>query len=268
MAPENTEKTEFAAMFDDLGPAFAFLTRIPAGMVGGPAGAAPDFREVPRVFPLVGAVIGIAGGAVLAIAVWLGEPPTIAAALGVAATILLTGAMHEDGLADTADGFGGATSTEGKLEIMADSRIGAYGATALVLSILFRVAVLSGIAGTGGFRAALALIAAEAASRAAMVRLWHSLPAARIGGLSQAAGTPDQRAMLIAMAAAAVIVVVTVIPAFGVVAAIVASLVLALAAYAFIRLTSNQIGGQTGDTLGACQQVTAIAFLIGLAPFA
>jgi adenosylcobinamide-GDP ribazoletransferase len=268
MPPENTEKTEFAAMFDDLGPALAFLTRVPGRMIGTPATTTPDFREVPRVFPIVGALIGVAGGIVLAVATWLGEPPLIAAALAVASTIILTGAMHEDGLADTADGFGGGASTERKLEIMDDSRIGAYGALALFFSILLRVAALSALAATGGFRAALALIAAETVSRASMVRLWHSLPAARVGGLSEAAGTPDQRAMLISLAAAAVVVIVTIVPAYGLVAAIVACLVLALAGFAFTRLTWTQIGGQTGDTLGASQQVTLVAFLVGLAPFA
>jgi adenosylcobinamide-GDP ribazoletransferase len=268
MKADDPQKTEFAAMVDDLGPALAFLTRLPARRIGVSAGEAADFRHVPRVFPIVGAGVGIAAGIVLAVALWLGEPPLIAALLAVAVTVLATGGLHEDGLADTADGFGGGVSAERKLEIMDDSRIGAYGAVALIFSIFIRVAALSALAAAGGFRAALVLVAAEAASRAAMVRLWHSLPAARVGGLSDAAGTPDERAMLVALASAAVIIVVTVIPAFGFWAAVVASLALVVAGYAFTRLTSHQIGGRTGDTLGACQQVTAAAFLLAVAPFA
>jgi adenosylcobinamide-GDP ribazoletransferase len=192
----------------------------------------------------------------------------LAALLAIAAIVLLTGGLHEDALADTADGFGGGHTAEQKLAIMDDSRIGAFGALALAFSILFRVAALSALAEAGAFAAAVALIAAEAASRAAMVRLWHGLPAARAGSLSESGGSPDDRAMLVALAAAAVIVIVTVVPTFGIVAAVAATIVLGLAAYGFTRLCARQIGGRTGDTLGACQQISVIAFLVALAPFA
>ena len=160
-----------------------------------------------------------------------------------------------------------ASTAERKLEIMDDSRIGTFGAAALVFSILLRVAALSGIAAFGPWRAALALVAAEAVSRAALVRLWHELPAARLGGLAHETGPPDQQAMLVALVLAAVIVALTVIPTAGFVAAVVAVLIAIAASFAFTRLTAHEIGGRTGDTLGACQQIAAVAFLIGVAAF-
>jgi adenosylcobinamide-GDP ribazoletransferase len=266
MTADDQNNVEFQALVEDLKPASAFLTRVPLAVARSPG--APDLGRAARVFPVVGGLIGIAEGIVLLLALWLALPAWIAAALAVGFAILLTGALHEDGLADTVDGFGGGQSAERKLDIMDDSRIGSYGALALVFAVVLRIATLSSLIAAGGFRAALGLVAAEAVSRGAMVRLWHSLPAARVGSLSDSAGTPDERAMLIALAASAIIVVITIVPAFGVAAAIVASLVLVVTAYGFTRLTSNQIGGRTGDTLGACQQVALIAFLVGLAPFA
>jgi adenosylcobinamide-GDP ribazoletransferase len=186
----------------------------------------------------------------------------------VATTILVTGGLHEDGLADTADGFGGGTDIAGRLEIMRDSRIGAHGATALVISILLRVAALAAIAADGSWRAVLALIAAEAVSRAAMVRLWHDLPAARTDGLSVQSGAPDHQASLVALAIAGVVAIVTVIPALGLGPLLFAAFLAAAATYGFARLSQSAIGGRTGDTLGACQQVAGVAFLIGLAAFA
>ena len=146
---------------------------------------------------------------------------------------------------------------------MDDSRIGTYGAVAVVFSILFRVVALGAIAGTGAFRAAFALIAAEAVSRAALVRLWHDLPAARMGGLADDTGPPDQNAMLVALAVGAVIAVIVGVPAIGLWATILAAMFTAAATFAMIRLTAHALGGRTGDTLGACQQVAVAAFLIG-----
>ena len=255
-------QSEIAVAVDEIRMAAMFLTRLPARIVGFDTSRTPDFRNGARVFPVVGGLIGVAGGLVLIIAMWLGTPTLVAAALAVLTTVAVTGGLHEDGLADMADSFGGAT-TEKKLEIMDDSRVGTYGAVALVFSVLIRVVALGAIAETGAFRAALALVAAEAVSRAALVRLWHDLPAARMGGLSSDTGPPDQNAMLIALAVAAVIVVILAVPSIGLWAAILASALAAVAAYAMIRLTARTIGGRTGDTLGACQQVAVVAFLVG-----
>jgi adenosylcobinamide-GDP ribazoletransferase len=268
MTADDPNKAEVGEVADDLRQALAFLTRVPGRWFGTAQAAAPNLGRAARLFPLAGAIIGLAGGVVVALAAWLGLTPLVAISLAVATTVLLTGALHEDGLADTIDGFGGGRTAEQKLDIMDDSRIGTYGALALLFSVLLRVAALTAIAEAGVLAAALAFIAAESASRATMVRLWYSLPAARVGSLAETGGSPDDRAMLTALAVAGVIVLVTIIPKFGFMAAIVAAIVLGLAAYWFTRLASRQIGGRTGDTLGACQQFSVVAFLVALVPFA
>jgi adenosylcobinamide-GDP ribazoletransferase len=217
------------------------------------------------VFPLVGALVGIVGGAVLVIAAWLHIPPLVSATLAVLATMIFTGGLHEDGLADTADGFGGGATAARKLEVMDDSRVGTYGAAALVFSILLRVGAVASLMPLGAFRAALALVAAEAVSRAAVVRLWQELPAARLGGLAHETGPPDQQAMVVALVGALVIAVVLVWPAVGFWAAVLGILLAIAATYIFTRLSYREIGGRTGDTLGACQQIAVIAFLVGVA---
>jgi adenosylcobinamide-GDP ribazoletransferase len=256
---------EFDAAVADFRNSLAFLTRVPADWLGVSPDSAPDFRRAARMFPLVGALVGVIGGGVLLISLWLAEPPFLAAALAVLATMLFTGGLHEDGLADTVDGFGGGATAERKLAIMDDSRIGTFGAAALVFSILLRVGALSAIAAAGPWRAALALVAAEALSRAALVRLWQELPAARLAGLSHETGPPTQNAMLVALAIAAAIVVLLVWPTAGFGALLVAVLLSILATYIFTRVSAHQIGGRTGDTLGACQQIAVVAFLMGLA---
>ena len=268
MTDNDPLREQIRSVLDDLRASLAFLTIIPGSALGEAAGAKPDFKRGAQIFPIVGALIGLAGGAVLVLAVALDVPPVVSAALAVTAIVLLTGALHEDGLADTADGFGGGATSERKLEIMDDSAVGAYGATALVLALLLRVVTLAVLVPSGGVRAAAVLLAAEAASRAAMVRLWHELPAARLGGMAEGTGPPDSQAMLTALIVAAVIVVLAVMPTFGFWATLAAAALTIAVAFVFARLTALQIGGRTGDTLGACQQVTAVAFLVGVTPFA
>lgn len=258
-------RSEAEAVLDDFKASTAFLTRLPSEWLGPEAGAKPDFRRAARIFPLVGTLVGIVGGAVLVIAAWLHIPPLVSAALAVLATMVFTGGLHEDGLADTADGFGGGATAARKLEIMDDSRIGTFGVAAVVFSILIRVAALTSLMPFGAFRAALVLVAAETISRAAMVRLWQELPAARLGGLSHETGPPDQQAMVVALVAGLAIAVILVWPAAGFWAAVLGILLAVAATYIFTRLSYREIGGRTGDTLGACQQIAAVAFLIGAA---
>jgi len=266
MTPEEPLlRGEAEAVLDDLRTSTGFLTRLPADWMGEPAPGVPDFRRAARVFPLVGALVGAAGGAVLLLAIWLNLPPLLAATLGVLATVAFTGALHEDGLADTTDGFGGGETAERRLEIMDDSRIGTFGVIAVVFSILLRVAALASLIALGPFRAALALVAAEAVSRAAMVRFWESLPAAKLRGLGSDTGPPDHQATVIALVLGFVIALGLVWPALGFWPAVLAILLAAGATYMLGRLSYVAIGGRTGDTLGACQQVAVLAFLVGAA---
>lgn len=254
-----------AELIADVRASVAFLTRTPAAWLGGSQDRAPDFRRASRMFPLVGAAVGLVGGAVLVIAILFGVPYLIAASLAVAATMVATGGLHEDGLADTVDGFGGGATRERKLAIMRDSQIGSYGAAALVFSILIRVGALWSLSLASPWRAGLALIAAEAVSRTAMMRAWDDLPSARTDGIAHEAGPPDSQAMLTALVLALAIALATVWPSTGLTAVAVAILLAAAATYILILIARGQIGGRTGDVLGACQQFAVASFLVGVA---
>ena len=117
-----------------------FLTRFPVG-----SSIAPTTKLSATVwtFPLVGALVGLFGGMMFVICNWIGLPVWLSAGAAIGATYLATGGLHEDGLADVADGFGGGTDRERKLAIMRDSRIGSYGVAAMVFSMLMRICIVS-----------------------------------------------------------------------------------------------------------------------------
>jgi adenosylcobinamide-GDP ribazoletransferase len=244
----------FAARAAELHAAAAFLTRLPLGSATPADGAV--IAHAAWAFPIIGAGIGLAGAAVAAFAHKFGLPPWPAAALAVVATLLLTGCLHEDGLADTADGFGGGSARERKLEIMRDSRIGAYGVCALVLSLLLRVGALASLADTAAM--AWALIAAHGAARTAMVVFMALVPPARSDGLSFGAGSPPRESALVAGVLGLLLLAVCLGPMPALLAAILLAAIVALMG----RLSLAQIGGQTGDVLGAVEQVSEIAILL------
>ncbi len=250
-------------MLADFLASLAFLTRLPTSDTRDDA--PPDFTRASRMFPVVGVIVGLIGAAILVATALLGTPPALAAALAVAATLAVTGALHEDGLADTLDGFGGGKTRDRKLEIMRDSNIGTFGAVALIFSILFRVLALWSLARGDPWRAGLVLIAAEAVSRAAMLQAWSILPAARADGLAHDTGPPSESALLTGQAVSLAVVLALVWPVAGFAAMIAGILLTVIVTYIFIRMARAQIGGRTGDTLGACQQIAVAAFLIGAA---
>ena len=228
--------------------AFSLLTRVPVGRI---EGAVPPLAASGWAWPLVGAVVGaimaLAGGAGL----WLGLPPVMVAILSLAAGAWVTGAMHEDGLADVADGFGGGRDRARKLEIMRDSRVGSYGVLALILATAFRAAGLAALAGTGALF--WPLVGLAAASRAGLPLALSRMPTARQDGLGHAATGGEGGAML-----ALAIGLVCLLP-LGLGAALAVGLAMALAAVLLARLAMRQIGGQTGDVMGAMQIVTECA---------
>ena len=209
------------------------------------------------MFPIVGALIGLLGGGGYALVFWLGVPPLPAAVVALATTIWLTGALHEDGLADVADGFGGGRTLEDKLRIMRDPRIGSYGALALILDLLARAGALAALAGP--WTVAAALVVAGAVSRAALPPVMAMLPYARTDGLAAAAGRPHPLRATAAVLVAALIAALLLGEAAG--AALLAG---AGAAFAVACLARRQIGGHTGDVLGAVQQLTEIGVLLGI----
>ena len=236
--------------------AIAFSTRLPLARVVPAETSSADLAQSIWALPLAGLLVGAAGALVYAIAHRLGVPAWPAAALSIAATLALTGCLHEDGLADTADGFGGGATRERKLDIMRDSRIGAYGVCALVVSILIRAGVLASLAEPGWV--AWALLAAHGAGRATLPVLMFLVPPARADGLSVTAGQPPREQAV----AGAVLGVLILIICLGFASALIAAIVLAMAVALMARLSTAQIGGQTGDVLGALEQMSEMVVLL------
>ena len=251
----------------DIAVSLVFLTRIPPARLGLDPAATPDLRAAVRMFPLAGALIGLAGAAVLLLGNALGLPPLATAVVAIAALAVLTGALHEDGLADTADGFGGGRTVASRLVIMRDSRIGSYGALALILSVLLKASLLAAFLPGRPLAAAAALVVAETVGRAAMVHQWAKLPPARPDGLAAGIGQPDDDTLTMALAAALVIGLIVGTIAGGPIAAIVALAAAMLATLGLSRLARRMIGGHTGDTLGATEQAAGLAALIALVAF-
>jgi adenosylcobinamide-GDP ribazoletransferase len=238
----------------ELKTGLAFLTRLPVATAAPAVGG--DIARASWTFPIIGAGIGVAGALVYWIAHGLDLPAFVSAVLAVASTLLLTGGLHEDGLADTADGFGGGTSPERKLEIMRDGAIGTYGATALFVSLLLRVGAIASLADPG--LVALALIASHAGARATMPLFMGRVPRARPDGLSAEAGPPPERSSAIALGIGLFILLLCL--GFG--ATLIAAVLLAGAFFLVASIAVRQIGGQTGDVLGMLEQISEILILL------
>jgi len=238
----------------DIRIAMSLSTILPVG----PANPV-DNGEIARAswaLPIAGLLVGLVGAIIYAIAHRIGLRTEAAAVLALAATILVTGALHEDGLADTLDGLGGGRSRDLRLEIMRDSRIGTYGACALIVSITLRWITLATIAEPAAVAAAL-LIAHTAARSALPVFMWL-VPPARSDGLSAGAGQPSPQSAIIAAGLGVLCLVI----GFGPGKAIMGLILLSIAALIWGVIATRQIGGQTGDILGALEQVGEIVVLL------
>ena len=233
--------------------AAGFFTRLPFPYPS----QAPRLAEAIWAAPLAGVVVGLACGVAGGLATALGLPPHLAAVVALAAGILVTGALHEDGAADLADGFGGGRTREAKLEIMRDSRIGSYGALALIVSTLARWAAYAAILGAAsGIVALWIAVAVHAGSRAVIPAFMARVPSARSDGLSAGAGAVADRTAFVALAIGAIVALPL---GFGFLAA--AVLVVAVVTSGVAVLCRRQIGGQTGDVLGALQQLCETGLL-------
>jgi adenosylcobinamide-GDP ribazoletransferase len=231
--------------------AVAFLTIVPIADASGD----PGDRLGRAYFPAVGAVIGLAAGCVFVLASAL-VSPFVAAVAAVATGALLTGGLHLDGLADSADGLRGA-DRERRLEIMRDPRIGSFGAIALALVLLGDVAALSAMTPA---RAFAGLIAAGALSRLAMLAVVALLPYARSAGLGTAAR--GQHRVLDLVVGCLLTVIACALDARR---SLVAALLVSLTTVVVARLARRRIGGATGDVYGACAEVGQLAALLAFA---
>jgi adenosylcobinamide-GDP ribazoletransferase len=245
--------------------ALGFLSRIP--LPGATFAAHPEAKlaESADAFPVVGLIIALPAAVVffLASLIW---PPVISAALALISLTAITGALHEDGLADCADAFFGARNIERRLEIMKDSRIGTFGALALVFVFALGWACLTQIAEANGTYAAVAaLLVAATASRAGLVWHWHVLPPARPDGLAASQGKPEWSAVVLAATYATLLTVPLTFALFGF------GMMIMVVAFAFISsltamiISRAKIGGHTGDTLGLTQKIAELSVLLALA---
>ncbi|UWQ89402.1 adenosylcobinamide-GDP ribazoletransferase [Rhodobacteraceae bacterium M382] len=238
----------------DIQLALVLLTRLP--LLKMPPDAFLRQAHAVWAFPLVGICVAgcaaVAGGMTTA----AGLPSTVTAGVFLCVQILIGGAMHEDGLADTADGFWGGFTRERRLEIMKDSHIGTYGVLALIVSVGLRWATLAALLPISGFAPVLAV---AALSRAAMPVMMIALPNARSTGLSQSVGRPPLRSVLVGgLIASGISLLILGLSVTLVLSTIGIALLLGLAGLAQVK-----IKGQTGDILGATQQVLELALLIG-----
>lgn len=245
----DTDKT---FLREDIGHALSLLTRLPVRTDH--ESAAFRAAAATWAYPIVGAIVGGLAGLSAKLALFLGAPEGMSAAIALAALVLLTGALHEDGLADCADGMGGGGDPERRLAIMKDSRIGAFGAAALTIALIARWSGLSVLAETG--QLFWTLVAVGAVSRLPMVLAMFLITPARPTGLSSAVGLPPPASVGAAIGLAIVLAFL----ACGTTA-------IPLLFWSFLIclplfwLAQRLLGGQTGDVLGASQQLSEIAGL-------
>lgn len=243
-----TDRDTAKRTVDQLLSAFSLLTRLPL-----PQPATFRGGEAAWLWPVVGLAVGglMAAGAWLAL--WLGLPAGVAGAVALAVAALATGALHEDGLADTADGLFGGWMKERRLEIMKDSRIGSYGVLALMVVTLARWSAITALVAGGHWAA---ILAAAALSRAPMAAVMAGLPNARGNGLSASTGAPTRGA---AAGAAGLALLLALLLTGG--TAIAMGLAVLATSAGVAALAKRKIGGQTGDILGATQQMAETAAL-------
>lgn len=227
-------------------------------------GAAPDFGRIARAAPLAGIVIALPAAALGTLLGYTLLPELAVAVLVTGLLAATTGALHEDGLSDVADGFFGGATRDRRLDIMKDSRIGAFGALALIVTVLLRVVLLAALwQRFSPADAALLFLAGEGLSRALLVWQWQTCPLARPDGLAARFGKPGPGCVRQAGIAALVLLVPAVL-LLSLSALVLGLLVAAAAAFLTGNLARTKIGGVTGDVLGAVQQLSGLGFLAGM----
>ena len=238
----------------DIWAAASLLTRLPVPVEHERAGLRA--AQAVWAWPVVGAALGAAAGSVAWILLNLGAPTLLCAVAALALTALATGALHEDGIADCADGLGGGHTKDRALAIMKDSRIGAFGAVALVLVLLGRAGAISELPAP---EFVVSLAAVGALSRAVMAAAMR-LPTAREGGLSAGVGQPSWMSLGLGASLALAFSMLAVGHALPILL-----LSTAVPVVLFLGYAKHRLGGQTGDVLGATQQLAELGTLCGLA---
>ncbi|QDM33500.1 adenosylcobinamide-GDP ribazoletransferase [Tardiphaga sp. vice352] len=245
---------------DSLLDAIRFLTIVRVRDTA--SATAPDWlARAMKYFPVVGLGIGLVSALILLIANEF-VSAVIAALLAISASIILTSALHEDGLADTADAFGGGWTIEKRMAIMKDSRIGSYGALALGLGVALRVAAISDMPMWAG---PAALIAAHAAARAAPAFVMNRLRyAGNTAAMKVSYAEAPVRSGELRFALVVVLLAMLPLALISLSAVLVGLLCGAALAFVLTRWSRHMLGGYTGDVLGAVEQVFEIGFLLGV----
>ncbi len=253
----------------DAAACIRFFSRIPLEPVNGHdlPSAPPDFTRIARAMPIAGFAVALPAAG-LGLFLGFSQLPALATATLVAGTLaIVTGALHEDGLGDVADGFFGGTTRSRRLEIMKDSRVGAFGSLAMVIATVLRVSLLAALwERFGPADAALLLLSVEAFSRTMIVWQWQKSALARSDGLAGRFGKPDRQAFHQALLVTVPLLApaVWLLPTLSLLLACVVAMA---AAQAIGRMADAKIGGMTGDVLGAIQQVSGLGFLVGMFMF-
>ncbi|MDE2383019.1 MAG: adenosylcobinamide-GDP ribazoletransferase [Alphaproteobacteria bacterium] len=258
MLPKEQEEAERFRPVSELLVALRFLTRLPI-----PFARTVDpvpIAQAMRGFAPAGALIGAANGLILKGAGQLHLPGLMVAAFTIGFGLFVTGALHEDGLADTADGLLGGSTRERRLEIMRDSRIGSYGASALILALMMKASAYDALLALPLWQVVLILAATGAFSRTMVVDMMWATRAARSDGLSAHAGRPSRPTVLLAIVTGGALAVFAgwdFSPITGFVAIGVAMAITGLMRRQAMRL----VGGQTGDICGAVQVLAELGML-------
>ncbi len=238
--------------------AVQFMTRLP---VPGDVPYSDDLAiRSARYYPLVGVLVGVIGAIVLLLAGQVLAWP-VAVLLSMAATLLVTGAFHEDGLADAADGLWGGSTPERALEIMRDSRLGTYGAVSLGMMLALKAAILMSVT---PWAAALLLVGGHSLGRMACVHVIATTQYARDVGAKFVAPRVTPDGYRVALATALVVLLVLVL-GLGLVAAGSAAVLCVALGQLFRLIILRKLGGYTGDCLGAVQQMAELGLYLGAA---
>ncbi|PTW57565.1 cobalamin-5'-phosphate synthase [Breoghania corrubedonensis] len=257
------ERTRATSWLADLGCCLRFFSRVPVPPLASdddPA-APPNLSHAVRCLPLAGFALGLPAATVLLILGQTALPSLLLAAFALTALAATTGALHEDGFADVADGFFGGATRERRLEIMADSRIGTFGGLALILLQISLAAGLAAIIVRQGLdAAAMVIVCGAAVSRAAALWPWTLLDAARPGGLSHRFGAPS---LSTARLATGIAVLINVGLTFngGFSHWLITLAGAGIGAFGVGALAKARIGGHTGDVIGAAQQAAWLGYV-------
>jgi adenosylcobinamide-GDP ribazoletransferase len=255
----------YPRILHDFVMAMRFFSRLSMGDI---PHEAPNLDRMAPAVPIASLVIALLPALAMMLLCLATAPPFVAASVGVGLVIVLTGAMPEDALADSADGLFGGTTIERRLEIMKDSRHGTYGVVAIVLYIVIRIAVLGSIAAVNPLAAGGVMVASQIIARSGALWLSVDLPSAREGGASASAGRIDKRSFAIGVIVAVLLTLILAAPFVTVIGLVLTLLAAAGVASAWAWTCRRLIGGQTGDLIGALQALVEVAVLVLLSVFA